>query len=411
MIDREQYDLSRLKVAIVHEWFVDYSGSERVVEQMLNLFPQADLYAQVEFLPDDLKGFIQNKKVTTSFIQKLPKAKTRYRSYLPLMPLAVEQFDLSEYDLIISSSHAVAKGVITGPDQLHICMCYSPMRYAWDLTHQYLKESGLTKGLKSWLARYILHRIRMWDYRTANGVDQFIANSDYIARRIRKVYRRESTVIYPPVDVRNFSLQTEKEDFYLAASRMVPYKKIDIIVEAFAKMPDKKLIVIGDGPELTKIRSKASDNIEFLGFQPTPVLRDYLQRAKAFVFAAEEDFGIIPIEAQACGTPVIAYARGGAQETVIDGITGLFFGRQTANSVIDAIRRFELNRWFEPKKIRANAERFSIERFGRNFKTFMSAVCHGHFNQRTDRISEQRRSGSLTIRRNKSLELEKIGTP
>jgi len=411
MIDREQYDLSRLKVAIVHEWFVDYSGSERVVEQMLNLFPQADLYAQVEFLPDDLKGFIQNKKVTTSFIQKLPKAKTKYRSYLPLMPLAVEQFDLSEYDLIISSSHAVAKGVITGPDQLHICMCYSPMRYAWDLTHQYLKESGLTKGLKSWLARYILHRIRMWDYRTANGVDQFIAISDYIARRIRKVYRRESTVIYPPVDVRNFSLQTEKEDFYVAASRMVPYKKIDIIVEAFAKMTDKKLIVIGDGPELTKIRSKASDNIEFLGFQPTPVLRDYLQRAKAFVFAAEEDFGIIPIEAQACGTPVIAYARGGAQETVIDGITGLFFGRQTANSVIDAIRRFELNRWFEPKKIRANAERFSIERFGRNFKTFMSAVCHGHFNQRTDRISEQRRSGSLTIRRNKSLELEKIGTP
>ena len=411
MIDREQYDLSRLKVAIVHEWFVDYSGSERVVEQMLNLFPQADLYAQVEFLPDDLKGFIQNKKVTTSFIQKLPKAKTKYRSYLPLMPLAVEQFDLSEYDLIISSSHAVAKGVITGPDQLHICMCYSPMRYAWDLTHQYLKESGLTKGLKSWLARYILHRIRMWDYRTANGVDQFIAISDYIARRIRKVYRRESTVIYPPVDVRNFSLQTEKEDFYLAASRMVPYKKIDIIVEAFAKMTDKKLIVIGDGPELTKIKSKASDNIEFLGFQPTPALRDYLQRAKAFVFAAEEDFGIIPIEAQACGTPVIAYARGGAQETVIDGITGLFFGRQTANSVIDAIRRFELNRWFEPKKIRANAERFSIERFGRNFKTFMSAVCHGHFNQRTDRISEQRRLGSLTIRRNKSLELEKIGTP
>ena len=411
MIDREQYDLSRLKVAIVHEWFVDYSGSERVVEQMLNLFPQADLYAQVEFLPDDLKGFIQNKKVTTSFIQKLPKAKTRYRSYLPLMPLAVEQFDLSEYDLIISSSHAVAKGVITGPDQLHICMCYSPMRYAWDLTHQYLKESGLTKGLKSWLARYILHRIRMWDYRTANGVDEFIAISNYIGRRIKKIYGRESTVIYPPVDVRNFSLQIEKEDFYLAASRMVPYKKIDIIVEAFAKMPDKKLIVIGDGPELTKIRSKASDNIEFLGFQPTPVLRDYLQRAKAFVFAAEEDFGIIPIEAQACGTPVIAYARGGAQETVIDGITGLFFGRQTANSVIDAIRRFELNRWFEPKKIRANAERFSIERFGRNFKTFMSAVCHGHFNQRTDRISEQRRSGSLTIRRNKSLELEKIGTP
>lgn len=373
------FDFSHLRVAIVHEWFVDYSGSERVVEQMLNLFPQADLYAQIEFLPDNLKWFIKNKEVRTSFIQMLPKAKTKYRSYLPLMPFAVEQFDLSGYDLIISSSHAVAKGVIAGPDQLHICMCYSPMRYAWDLTHQYLRESGLTRGLKSWLARFILHRIRLWDYRTANGVDRFIAISDYIRRRIKKVYGREADVIYPPVDVDNFAIHTQKEDFYLTASRMVPYKKIDIIVEAFSKMPDKKLIVIGDGPEFAKIKSKASDNVEFLGFQPTAVLKDYLQRAKVFVFAAEEDFGILPIEAQACGTPVIAYKAGGARETVIDGVTGIFFDRQDSASVVDAVRQFEHFRPFNPYVIRDNAIRFSVARFRDNFETFMDAVCREHF--------------------------------
>jgi len=414
MSEREHYDLRRLKVAIVHEWFVDYSGSERVVEQMLNLFPQAELYAQVEFLPDDLRGFIHNKEVKTSFIQKLPMARTKYRSYMPLMPLAVEQFDLSGYDLIISSSHAVAKGVITGPDQLHICMCYSPMRYAWDLTHQYLKESGLSTGIKSWLARYILHRIRMWDHRTANGVDQFIAISEYIGRRIKKVYGRDSTVIYPPVDVENFSLRTEKEDFYLTASRMVPYKKIDIIVEAFARMPDKKLVVVGDGPELSKIKGKAAGNVEFTGYLPTPELRDYMRRAKAFIFAAEEDFGIVPIEAMACGTPVLAYAGGGARETVIDGITGLFFEHQTANSVIDAVRSFEPLKWFEPERIREHARKFSVERFGREFRTYMASVCRRHFAERDfcpdlEKTVERTTPVSLTIkRRQRSVEPETI---
>ncbi|HOO40828.1 MAG TPA: glycosyltransferase, partial [Syntrophales bacterium] len=264
-----------MRVAVIHEWLVDYSGSERVVEQILKIFPDADLFAQVEFLPSNLKFFIQNKSVKTSFIQKLPLAKKKYRSYLPLMPLAVEQFDLSGYDLVISSAHAVAKGVLTGPDQLHISYVHSPMRYAWDLQHQYLRESGLDKGLKGWLAKWLLHKMRLWDVRTAHGVDAFTANSRFIARRIRKVYGREATVIYPPVDISAFTLREDKEDFYLTASRMVPYKKIDLIVEAFSQMPEKELVVIGDGPDFQKVKAKAGGNVTLLGYQPFEELRDH----------------------------------------------------------------------------------------------------------------------------------------
>jgi glycosyltransferase involved in cell wall biosynthesis len=355
---------------------VTYAGAERVLEQMLLLYPEADLFSIVDFLPRDQRGFILDKPIKTSFIQKLPFAKTKYRQYLPLMPLAIEQFDLSEYDLIFSSSHAVAKGVLTGPDQLHLCMCYSPIRYAWDLQHQYMKESNLDKGFKSWLAKWLLHRIRFWDYRTANGVDDFIAISQFIARRIWKVYRRESTVIYPPVDVRAFHIREDKEDFYLTASRMVPYKKIDLIVEAFSQMPDKKLIVIGDGPDFKKIRDKAGSNISLLGYQPFETLKDYMQRAKAFVFAAEEDFGITPLEAQACGTPVIAYGKGGALET-IRGLnhvlpTGVFFDEQKVASLIEAVKVFEQ----ETPKIksqvcRENALRFSPERFQQELREYI----------------------------------------
>jgi len=367
-----EIDLARLRVAIVHEWFVVYSGAERVVEQMLNIFPQADLFAQVDFLPKNLRWFIKDKKVTTSFIQKLPWAKTRYRSYLPLMPLAVEQFDMSPYDLVISSNHAVAKGVITGPEQLHISMVYSPMRYAWDLTHQYLRESGLDRGLKGWLAKIMLHRIRLWDYRTANGVDEFIAISRFIRGRVKKVYGRDSTIIYPPVNVDDFSLKKTKEDYYFAASRVVPYKKMATIVEAFSRMPDKRLIVIGDGPSLSDVRRKAGPNIELLGFQETEILRKYLAGARAFVFAAEEDFGIIPVEAQACGTPVIAYGRGGSRETVIENKTGLFFEEQTAESIIDAVNRFEkMEKGFDPDEIRRNALNFSADKFRSQFKGFV----------------------------------------
>jgi glycosyltransferase involved in cell wall biosynthesis len=358
------------RVAIVHDWLVTYAGAERVLEQIIACFPDADLFAVVDFVED--RAFLRGKKVTTSFIQRLPLARNKYRSWLPLMPLAIEQLDLSGYDVVISSSHAVAKGVLTGPDQFHISYVHSPIRYAWDLQHQYLKESHLTRGVKSALARLILHYIRNWDVRTANSVDQFVANSEFIARRIHKVYQRDAAVVFPPVDVDGFELETNKEDFYLTASRLVPYKKIDLIVEAFARTPQRKLVVIGDGPDMHKVRAKAAPNIEVLGYQRFAVLKDRMRRAKAFVFAAEEDFGISVVEAQACGTPVIAYGKGGALETVRDLTqsrpTGLFFDEQSTDAIIAAVDAFER----EPGRIRAedcraNAERFSVARFRERF--------------------------------------------
>jgi len=359
-----------MKIAIIHDWLTVYAGAEKTLEQILKLYPQADIFTIVDFLPEKDRAFLEGHTITTSFIQKLPFAKTKYRHYLPLMPLAVEQFDLSDYDLVISSSHAVAKGVITGPNQKHICICYSPIRYAWDLQHQYLKESGLDHGIKGWFAKYLLYRIRLWDYRTANGVDHFIAISEFIARRIWKVYRRESTVIYPPVNVEAFKLHEKKEEFYLTASRMVPYKKIDLIVEAFSTMPDKKLIVIGDGPDFEKIRSYAGTNIILMGYQPFEVLRDHMQRAHAFVFAAEEDFGIAPVEAQACGTPVIAFGKGGALETVVDGVSGIFFDTQSVESLCEAVKRFETME-FNSIEISMHADKFSEERFLAQMKLFL----------------------------------------
>ncbi|MGA0559393.1 glycosyltransferase family 4 protein [Larkinella sp. VNQ87] len=362
------------KIALVHEWLVTFAGSESVVEQMLALYPQSDLFTLVDYLPDAQRPLVQGKRATTSFIQKLPWAKSKYRSYLPLMPLAVEQFDLSAYDVILSSSHAVAKGVLTGPNQLHICYCHSPMRYAWDLYHQYLNESGLKTGLSGAVAKLILHYIRLWDYQSAQRVDYFVANSRYIARRIRKVYGRDAHVIYPPVDTELFTLDARKDNYYLTASRMVPYKKINLIVEAFAAMPDKRLVVVGDGPDFDKIKRLATPNIELVGFQPNNSLTLYMQKAKAFIFAAEEDFGITPVEAQACGTPVLAFGKGGVRESVIDQKTGLFFNRQEVTSLRECVRRFEQNAdQFDPVLIRQHAEGFSRANFQQAFEQFVSA--------------------------------------
>ena len=365
-----------MKVALVHDWLVTYAGSERVLEQLIHCYPGADIFTIVEFLSSEHKAIFAHCPIKTSFVQSLPFAKAKYRQYLPLMPLAIEQFDLSDYDLIISSSHAVAKGVLTGPDQLHISYVHSPIRYAWDLQHQYLRESGLDRGLKGWLAKWMLHKIRMWDVRTANGVDEFVANSRFIARRIRKIYRRDARVIYPPVNISDFTPGEAKDDFYLAASRMVPYKKMDLIVEAFSSMPDRRLYVIGEGPDFEKVASKAGKNVTMLGYQDSASLRDYMQRARALVFAAEEDFGILPVEAQACGTPVIAYGKGGARETVV-GIdrehpTGVFFENQTVDSLCKAVDLFESEcDQITPEACRGNAERFSEERFRREFQSFV----------------------------------------
>lgn len=366
------------KIALVHEWLQSYAGSEQVSAAIIDNYPDVELFSVIDFLTDEQRVHFHNKKATTTFIQSLPRAKRLYQKYLPLMPLAIEQLDVSAADIVISSSHAVSKGVLTGPDQLHISYVHSPMRYAWDLQHQYLKESGLSKGLKGWLAKWILHKLRIWDYRTANGVDFFVANSKFIARRIKKVYGRNADVIYPPVAVESFSFTENKSDYYLTASRMVPYKRIDLIVDAFATMPDKKLVVIGDGPEFNKVKAKATPNVELLGYCEFDVLKKYMQNAQAFVFAAEEDFGIIPVEAQACGTPVIAFGKGGALETVIPlGIqdpTGVLFAEQSVPSLVDAVNIFEKNKaCIIPAHCRKNAERFSKERFDIEFSSYVES--------------------------------------
>lgn len=366
-----------INTAVVADWLVTYAGAERVLCEMLKTVPHADLYAVIDFIDETTrKKHFQGKLAQTTFIQHLPFAQKKYRNYLPFMPYAIEQLDVSKYDVVISSSHAVAKGILTGPDQLHISYVHSPIRYAWDLQHQYLKELKIDRGLKSLLIRWLLHKIRLWDYRTANGVDHFVANSKFIARRIKKVYGREADVIYPPVNTDMFQVQENKDNFYITASRMVPYKKIDLIVESFSHMKDKKLVVIGDGPDMEKIKAKASSNIEILGYQNNDVMQEYMRNAKAFVFAAEEDFGITPVEAQACGTPIIAFGKGGALETVVgknaENPTGVFFEEQKIESVLTAVNSFEREQHiYTPENCRLNALKFSTDRFNQEFSKYI----------------------------------------
>lgn len=368
-----------MKIAIVHDWLVTYAGAETVLAEMLQLYPTADLYSIVDFMPEQSRTFLAGRPVHTTFVQQLPQAGKRYRSYLPLMPLAVERMDLSGYDLVISSSHAVAKGVITRPDQRHICYCYSPMRYAWDMREEYLREAGLDSGLRGVAARFVLERLRKWDLANSGRVRQFIAISRFIADRIHSCYGREASVIYPPVDTAYFTPEGPRSDFYLAASRMVPYKRLNLIVQAFAQLPDRRLVVIGEGPQFESVRAVAGANVELLGYQPRNVMRDYLRQARAFLFAAKEDFGILPLEAQACGTPVIAFGAGGSLETIRglgcsdkDPATGLFFAEQTETSLASAVRQFEQNETaFRPECCRENALRFAPERFRQEFAQFV----------------------------------------
>ena len=362
-----------MKVAIVQEWLVTVGGSDKVVKAILDTFPDADIYTLVakKEVCDELG--IPWEKVHTSFIQKMPLGTKKHRAYLPLFPFAIEQFDLRGYDVVISSSHCVAKGVLTKADQLHICYCHSPIRYCWDMYNEYLEESHLDKGFKSWLVRLMLHPIRQFDAIAGSRVDYYISNSDYVGQRIRKTYRRKATTIHPNIDISNFELCNDKQEYYLASSRLVAYKKIDTIIEAFNQMPDKKLVVIGGGPNLEAYRKLAKDNVIVMGYQPFDVLKDKMQHAKAFVFAADEDFGMIPIEAQSCGTPVIAYGHGGSLETVNGGKTGLFFNEQTPEAIVEAVNRFEAmgSQPFAPADCRQWAEGFSEERFKREIKEFV----------------------------------------
>lgn len=373
------------KKALVHDWFSVYAGAEKCVESFTNIWDDFEVYSLIDFLNNEDRAIIlKGKQAKTSIIQSFPFAKKKYRNYLPLFPIAIEQFDLSEYEVILSSSHAVAKGVLTRPDQLHISYVYSPIRYAWDLHFQYLRESGLDKGFKGWLAKYFLHKIRLWDASTAHRVDYYIAISHYIARRIEKTYGKKADVIYPPVDTSNFTIGDERENYYVTSSRMVPYKKIDLIVEAMSQT-NHKLIVIGSGPDMEKIKAKAGINIELLGYQSFENMKSIIQKAKAYIFAAEEDFGIAPIEAQACGIPVIAFGKGATLETIVgsyagmndvkDSDTGIFFEEQTVGSLLNAVELFEGNRAkFDKDIIRNNALRFSKERFEKEFEERINSI-------------------------------------
>ncbi len=345
-----------MKVAIIHDWLVTNAGAEKVLRSIVNLYPDADIFSLVDFLSSDERNtIIDGRKVHTSFIQNLPCAKNHFRHYLPFFPIAIESFDLSSYDLIISSSWAVAKGVKKTQNQIHICYCHTPIRYAWDLYDEYTKDLLWPKKI---FVQNILKYIRKWDIETLDRVDYFIANSQFVQERIKRIYNRNSIVIYPPVDISSFSLYEEKEDFYFTASRLVPYKKTKLIVEAFNKMPDKLLVVIGSGEELTSIQKIAGSNIKVLGYQPDNVLIEKMQKAKAFVYAAVEDFGIIPIEAMSCGTPVIALNKGGTKETIVDKVTGIHFDEQTTKSIINAVEQFEKID-FDPHRIRHEATKYT----------------------------------------------------
>lgn len=368
------------KTAIVHDWLVSLRGGEKVLQAMEGLYP-SPIYTLLKNKKTVEQLGLQDELVQTSFIQHLPFAAKGYRNYFPLFPLAIERIDLSAYNLILSSSHAVAKGIRKQENQLHICYCHSPMRYAWDLYDQYTKN---LKGIKKMCAQIGLGYLRRWDVRTTRQVDHFIANSQFIRERIQRVYGRDSEVIYPPVMTHLMELK-EKEDFYVTISHLVPYKRIDLIVEAFSFLPDKRLVVIGEGPEWKNIQAKAGKNVELMGYQEDSVVRDFLGRAKGFVFAAEEDFGIAPVEAQAAGTPVIAYGKGGVLETVIDGKTGVFFQEQTLKSLIGSIQRFEQME-FDPVFIKMHAQQFGEEKFSKNFQAFVEkkweAFCESSYSCR-----------------------------
>ena len=360
-----------MKVAIVHDWLVTNAGAEKVLRSIVNLYPDADIFSLVDFLSyEEREIIIDGKKVHTSFIQKLPYAKKHFRNYLPLFPKAIESFNLSSYNLIISSSWAVAKGVKKTPNQLHISYCHTPIRYAWDLYDEYTKNLPWPKKT---LVQSILKYIRKWDLNTLDRVDHFIANSKFVQERIKRTYNRESTVIYPPVNIDKFTLCDKKEDFYLTASRLVPYKKTKLIVEAFNAMPNKKLIVIGSGEEYDSIKKIAGENITLLGYQSDEDLISYMQHAKGFVYAAIEDFGIVPIEAMACGTPVIALNDGGTKETIIHNLTGVHFQEQTKESIIEAITYFETLH-FNHKRIRDEADKYSS--FKKDIFTFINKIVN-----------------------------------
>jgi glycosyltransferase involved in cell wall biosynthesis len=366
-----------LCVALAHDQLATMGGAggaENVLCAIKSLFPAAPVYTTV-YNPEKMPDSFREWDIRTSFVQRLPGARTRYQLYLPLMPTAVEQLDFEPYDLVISGNHSVIKGIVTRPDALHICYCYSPIRYAWDLYHRYLSLEGL-KGWQRLMVPWLMNYIRLWDASTAHRVDAFVAISHHVRQRIQKYYRREAAVIYPPVETRRFAPRREHDGFYLMVGRLVGYKRHDLAIDAFNRN-GRPLVIIGDGPERARLEPRARANVRFLGRQSEAVVTDHLQRCRGFIFAGEEDFGIAPVEAMACGRPVLAYARGGALETVVEGMSGLFFRQATADGLNQALLEAETHPW-NHERIAQHAEQFSRERFLRQFSLFVERTVQAH---------------------------------
>lgn len=369
-----------MKVALVHDWLTNFAGAEQVLLALHEMYPEAPIYT-TSFNVEKCAAF-READVRTSFIQKLPWGKTKHQLFLPVMPLAFESFDMSEYDVVISITTACAKGIITKPGTLHICYCNSPMRYAWEGSQDYIQKSSFGGLLKKLVIPPLIAYMRIWDRASADRVDVFIGNSKTVARRIKKYYHRDSTVIYPPVNLKNYQVTDGDKRYYFFVSRHVPYKRTDLVVGAFNEL-GLPVIIAGTGPEVARLKKIAKENVRFVGYQNQEKLSQLYTGCKAFIFPPLEDFGIVPVEAMACGRPVIAYGVGGATETVVDGKTGILFPEQTVASLVAAVRKFE-EMSFDPVEIRAHAMGFDVERFKKEMSIFVEEQ-HSLYKQKEQR--------------------------
>lgn len=364
-----------MRVAIVHYWLVGMRGGEKVLEELCLMYPEADIFTHVHD-PARTSALINRHRITTTYINRLPFARKLYQKYLPLMPSALEELDLTGYDLVISSESGPTKGVITHPNAVHICYCHSPMRYLWDQYHTYRGNASRITRLFMSLTMPLL---RAWDVASAAHVDHFIANSSFIARRIRKVYRRDSEIIFPPVDLDAFSIAVAPtRDFYFYIGQLVPYKRVDLAVAACTRM-GRRLVIVGTGSEETRLRAMAGPSVEFRGWASNQELKALYQNCRGLLFPGEEDFGIVPLEAMASGRPVVAYGSGGVLDTVVENKTGVFFDRQTTEDLVDAIERFEsIEDGFDPQTIRRHARGFGSDVFRRKLAAYIDACLQGH---------------------------------
>jgi glycosyltransferase involved in cell wall biosynthesis len=367
--------MKKLRIALVHDWLTGMRGGEKCLEVLCELFPDAPLYTLLH-VKGSMSAVIEARDIRTSFIQHMPRVETKYRSYLPLFPLAIDSLDLSAFDVVVSTSHCVAKGAMKRPGALHICYCHTPMRYVWEMYDEYFgkgKADAVTRAAMAVAAPFL----RSWDVRTARRVDHFIANSENVRRRIQAHYAADAAVIFPPVDTEHFTLSARPGEYYLIVSALVPYKKVDLAIEVFNRTGEK-LVIVGKGPEEHKLRTMAAPNCEFYGWRSDDELTGLYAGCRALIFPGEEDFGIVPLEAMACGKPVVAFGRGGALETVVEGVTGTFFTEQSAEALETAVLRLKTAH-VDPATIRTHALSFSRERYKTAMRSFIEEKIAGHF--------------------------------